>query len=72
MAMAWFTLIFGGVILLIGLFGQVFGIRHKPATHPQDRTAGRLVITIGSAVVGLWLVAFSAVRLLHLHHTGHW
>ncbi len=70
--MAWFTLIFGGVILLIGLSGQIFGIRRGNPSHPHDRQARRLVMTIGSAVVGLWLVAFSAARLLHLHHTGHW
>jgi len=72
MAMAWFTLIFGGVILLIGLFGQVFGIRRGTPAHPHDRSARRLIVTIGSAVVGLWLVAFSVARLLHLQHTGHW
>lgn len=72
MAMAWFTLIFGGAILLIGLLGQVFGIRRGLPAHPEDRRARKLVVTIGSMVVGLWLVAFSAARLLHLHTTGHW
>jgi hypothetical protein len=72
MTMAWFTLIFGGLILLVGLFGQVFGIRRKAPSHPQDRKAGRIVLTVASAVVGLWLVAFSVARLLHLSHTGHW
>jgi hypothetical protein len=70
--MAWFTLIIGGVILLIGLFGQAFGIRRGTPGHPHDRKARKLVMTIGSAVVGLWLVAFSVARLLHLQHTGHW
>ena len=71
--MAWFTLIFGGVILLIGLLGQFYGIRaHKKNYHAEDKLARRVVVTIGSVVVGLWLVAFSAAHLLHLHHTGQW
>lgn len=72
MAMAWLTLIIGGVILLIGLFGQMFGTRRGNPTHPDDKRVGRIVISIGSAVVGLWLVAFSAVHLLHLHTVGRW
>jgi hypothetical protein len=70
--MAWFTLIFGGIILLIGLLGQIFGVRRGRPAHPDDRRAGKLVMTVGSTVVGLWLVAFSVARLLHLHSTGHW
>jgi hypothetical protein len=70
--MAWFTLIFGGTILLIGLLGQIFGIRRRRAAHPHDRQARMLILTVGSAVVGLWLVAFSVAQLLHLHTTGHW
>jgi hypothetical protein len=70
--MAWFTLIFGGAILIIGLLGQIYGIRREIPGHPHDRKARRLVVTIGSAVVGLWLVALSVARLLHLQHTGHW
>ncbi|GGH13128.1 hypothetical protein [Silvibacterium dinghuense] len=70
--MAWMTLIIGGIILLAGLVGQYVFLRHRDPRHPHDRQARRLVVTIGSAVVGLWLVAFSAVQLLHLHHTGHW
>lgn len=72
MAMAWFTLLFGGAILIIGLLGQIYGIRRRDPAHPEDRKARKLVVTIGSMVVGLWLVAFSAARLLHLHTTGHW
>ncbi|MFT4111948.1 hypothetical protein [Silvibacterium sp.] len=70
--MAWMTLIIGGIILLAGTLGQVVILRRKEAGHPQDRQARTLAVTIGSAVVGLWLVAFSAAQLLHLHHTGHW
>ncbi|MGC2163660.1 MAG: hypothetical protein WA634_17260, partial [Silvibacterium sp.] len=72
LAMAWLTLIVGGAILLIGLFGQVFGVKHHHPAHPDDKRVGKIVVSIGSAVVGLWLVAFSAAQLLHLHTVGHW
>lgn len=72
MAMAWFTLIVGGGILIIGLLGQMFGMRRRSPAPPEDKRVGKIVVTIGSAVVGLWLVAFSVVRLLHLHTVGHW
>lgn len=70
--MAWFTLITGGIILIIGLLGQIFGTRRGNPTHPDDKRVGKLVVTIGSAVVGLWMVAFSAAHLLQLHVVGHW
>ncbi len=70
--MAWLTLIIGGAVLIIGLLGQVFGIRRGHPAHPEDRRVGRIVITIGSTVVGLWLVAFSVAHLLELHAVGHW
>jgi len=70
--MAWLTLLIGGVVLIIGLLGQFFGIRRGQPAHPEDRRVGKLVITIGSTVVGLWLVAFSVAHLLQLHTVGHW
>lgn len=70
--MAWFTLGIGGIVLAIGLFGQFFGIGRRPPTNPEDRRMGRIVLTIGSTVVGLWLVAFSVVHLLRLHTVGRW
>lgn len=70
--MAWFTVIFGGVILIIGLLGQIFGLRKGRSTHPEDRRFGRVVFTIGSIVVFLWLVAFTTTRILHHNTTGHW
>jgi len=70
--MAWFTVIFGGIILIVGLLGQIFGIRKSKSSHPEDRRFGKLVFTIGSVVVGLWVVAFVASRLLHFKTTGHW
>jgi hypothetical protein len=70
--MAWFTVIFGGIILIIGLLGQFFGIRKGMSTHPEDLRMGKLIFTIGSVVVVLWVVAFVTVRLLHFKTTGHW
>jgi hypothetical protein len=70
--MAWLTLVIGGTILVIGLLGQIFGIRRGNPAHPEDRRMGRMVVTIGSTVVGLWIVFFSVVHLLHLHTIGHW
>jgi hypothetical protein len=72
MAMAWLTLILGGAVLIIGLLGQFFGIRRGEPAHPDDRRMGRIVLTIGSTVVGLWLVFFSVAHLLRLHTVGRW
>lgn len=65
----WLTLIIGGSVLVAGLCGQCFGIRvgrSNPA-HPHDRHIANIVITIGSTVVGLWIVIFVVVHLLHGH-----
>jgi len=70
--MAWFTVIFGGIILIVGLLGQIFGLQKGRSTHPEDKRMGRLVFTIGSVVVFLWIVAFTTARLLHHSTTGHW
>jgi hypothetical protein len=70
--MAWLTLLIGGAVLIVGLLGQFFGIRRGHPAHPEDRRMGKLVVTIGSTVVGLWLVAFSVVHLLRLHEVGRW
>jgi hypothetical protein len=69
---ALFTVIFGGIILIVGLLGQIFGIRKGRSLHPEDRRMGRIVFTVGSIVVALWLVTFVTVRLLHFKTTGHW
>lgn len=69
----WLTLIIGGSVLVAGLCGQCFGIRlgrSNPA-HPHDTHIAKIVIAIGSTVVGLWIVIFSAVHLLHTHAVGH-
>ena len=70
--MAWFTVIFGGIVLIIGLLGQIFGIRKGKSVHPEDKRMGRLIFTVGSVVVALWIVTFVAVHLLQLKTTGHW
>jgi len=69
---ALFTVIFGGIILIVGLLGQIFGLRKGRSSHPEDRRMGRLVFTVGSVVVGLWIIAFVTARLLHFKTTGHW
>ena len=69
---ALFTVIFGGIILVVGLLGQIFGIRKGRSVHPEDRRIGRVVFTVGSIVVALWIVTFVTVRLLHFKTTGHW
>jgi hypothetical protein len=69
---ALFTVIFGGIILVIGLLGQIFGIRKGRSAHPEDRRMGKVVFTVGSIVVALWIVTFITVRLLHFKTTGHW
>jgi hypothetical protein len=62
----------GLVVLFIWLLGR-FPSRLDPcALVPKDRFAGRLVVTIGSSVIGFWLAAFLAAHLLHLYIVRHW
>lgn len=73
--MAWLTLVFGGIVLVVGLIGQIFFIRRGKRTtsaHPHDKRTAKIVVTVGSTVVGLWLVFFSVAHLMHLHTVGHW
>lgn len=70
--MAYLTLIIGGIILAIGVLGQFFGLRRGNPTHPEDRRMRTIVITVGSAVVGLWVVFFAVSHLMHLQVVGHW
>ncbi|QNI33022.1 hypothetical protein H7849_03320 [Alloacidobacterium dinghuense] len=65
--MAVVTLIIGIVLLGMGLLGHTFFTRTKRALHPDEHRARRWVMTIGSLVAGLWLVAFSAAQLLHYY-----
>jgi hypothetical protein len=68
--MAVTTLIIGIILLGIGLLGHTFFTRQKRELHPDEHKARRWVVTIGSLVAGLWLVAFSAAQLLH-YYRGH-
>ena len=72
MAMAWLTVIIGGILLIVGILGQIFGVRKARSSHPEDRRMGKIAFTVGSIVVGLWVITFVTVRLLHFHTTGHW
>jgi hypothetical protein len=62
------TLTIGTIVFLIGIWGQIRLRSGKPLAHPGDRKSFKLVITLGSIVIGLWLLIFSAVQFLHLHH----
>jgi hypothetical protein len=70
--MAWFTLVLGALLMVIGIGGQIFGVRKTSTLAPHDRPARKWVITVGSLVIGLWIVAFSAAHVLHYHHSGRW
>lgn len=70
--MVFLTLFIGGIILVAGLIGQFFFLRRGNPAHPEDRRMGRIVITIGSTVVGLWVLFFSLAHLMRLHSIGRW
>lgn len=69
---AYLTLIIGGVILLIGILGQFFWVRRGPRLHPEDKSRVKLVLTIGSTVVALWVVFFAVAHLMRLQVIGRW
>ena len=66
--MAWITLVLGAVLMAIGLAGQIFGIRKSSTLAPQDRHTRNWIFTVGTVVIGLWVVAFSAAHFLRHHH----
>ncbi|MGC2619373.1 MAG: hypothetical protein WA414_10065 [Acidobacteriaceae bacterium] len=70
--MAWFTLILAALLMLVGLAGQIFGVRKSSTLAPHDRPVRKWVLTVGSLVAGLWVVAFTAAHYLHYHHAGRW
>jgi hypothetical protein len=72
MTLTWFTLALGIVLMAIGLGGQIFGVRKSSSLAHHDRPVRKWVLTVGSLVVALWVVAFSAAHYLHHTHTGHW
>jgi hypothetical protein len=69
--MTWIALIIGFALLIIGITGQFRGVRKESAaTHTEGPRLVRWILTIGSVVVGLWIITFFAARLLHFHYTG--
>ena len=62
------TLIIGIILFGIGIAGQSMTRSKKPAAHAGDRHGFRVVVTVGSIVIGAWLLILSAVHFLHLHH----
>ena len=69
---AYWTLIVGGVILCIGILGQFVGLRRGPKLHQEDKSRAKLVLTIGSTVVALWVVFFAVAHLMRLQVVGRW
>ncbi|MBW4025812.1 hypothetical protein [Acidipila rosea] len=70
--MATLTLIIGVILLGIGVLGHRYGTRRRRVAAPDELMARKWVMTIGSVIVALWFVAFSAAHLLHYSHSGRW
>lgn len=64
--MDWALLALGIVLFGAGVVGQIRGRAKAKTFHPDDLRARRWVVTVGSIVVGAWLVALSAAHLLYV------
>ncbi len=64
--MNWVLLALGIVLFVAGVVGQIRGRAKAKEFHPQDLQARRWVLTVGSIVVGAWVVALSAAHLLYV------
>ena len=67
LALAVAVLVIGGVLFFVGIAGQFrLGKRRRQGVaHTQDRAGARIVLTLGSIVIGLWLIIASAAGILH-------
>lgn len=65
--MALATIIIGGILLVGGLLGQMFGTRHLSPTSKADRRASKVIATVGSVVIACWIVAFVVAHVMHMH-----
>ncbi|MGC2636407.1 MAG: hypothetical protein WA294_04465 [Acidobacteriaceae bacterium] len=72
MTVTWITLTVGVLLMIVGLAGQIFGVRKTSRLADHDRPVRKWILTVGSLVLGLWIVAFSAAHYLHHHHSGRW
>lgn len=68
--MVWFFLIIGILLFVAGVGGQIRGRTRAKHFHPDDLRARRWVLTLGSMVVGAWLVALSAAHLIAMLHAA--
>jgi hypothetical protein len=68
--MTWIALIIGLALLITGIVGQFRGIGRNAASRTEGPRLLKWIFTIGSVVVGLWIITFFAARLLHFHYTS--
>lgn len=69
--MEWLLFALGIVLLASGIAGQIFGTRSIGVTKPGDRRAAKWAVSVVSIVIGLWIVIWALVQLMHLHFTAH-
>ncbi len=66
------TLVIGFLLVLAGALGHSFGTRdRKRETAPDERRARGYFLTIGSIVLGVFLIGIAVSWLLHVHSQGH-
>jgi hypothetical protein len=68
--MVWFFLIVGILLFGLGVGGQIRGRAKSQSFQADDLKARRWVLTVGTAVVGAWLVALSAAHLIAMLHAA--
>lgn len=69
--MIWILLSVGLILFGIGIGAQVRGRAKARESPADDSRARRWVVTVGTVVVGAWLVALSATHLIFLIYAAH-